>query len=804
MNQHNGKKKEIEISLDENKSTIIIPLPNLPKKNEKRTSNEIKIEDLLENGDILCDLKANPNSKFKNLLTTKNIFKLIDYCLLPKINLDKNSTKDLGYPYISCQILVSELVLLFSKSINNIKESNYLSLNPKVTNNNLDQSASEDKKQAKLEITSSPKLQVAINYINDDTFEKMNEKLDVEQANDNKYFDDYFHFKDVIGDEERYAEISETEIKKDTLSIKPITEYDEEGRKIINDILGYIFQKLKEDYDNNDTYMGYLQKIINYLLFNEANIILDYLFIEQRPIKLFYKHLHKAAIENIMENLLNILVDREDNLIDVRDSKYNIIILDLLNELDKDTKFEKAEYIFELITNTLINNSDKQLIELIFNKNKSILINFRTYIGIIINLETYKKNENKINFNKTIIGIMKILIQLNNIIINSFNESLYFQNNNIFSNIQTNVYKKINTFEYQYTIKRNLNINKIFEAYKNNTDIYLKEMNYIFNLIKEDIIKDKEKEEDKNKSNKKIFNIRHLFEWKFIASALSIYIYSFYTIEDFEKYNIYEYFNDKKLFEIMNKYYFNYTKNNIYQNTFVEIIKLICKEKCPEYLIKHFLQEKNNKRNEFIFKIIKNIKDEINKKYKLSLGANIELLRLIFNSNNPYILTIFQTFQKDNITKNIFNDFMNPKLERKLLDELDYSFSEIFNSENENNTTFDGNDVELKKSYNSFNKIIGIFLNKRKKVKIKMNIKNDNEENTNNINIVKIKIKQKYEDFKDNNNIYTIKDTKKMIEYKNDNNEINNNEKDEYFGIYTEEKFELEETSFEDKNTRNT
>ena len=838
MNEKDGKNEEIAIPSDKKKVSKDISTPNILDKKEKRADNELKLEDLLENDDYIYDLNANSNSRFIKILTTENIKKLIDYCLLQTTKLDENSTIAKRYPYYSCQILCSERVLLFSKSIDQIKESNNLKLSKKEIDNNdkkITQASSQDKKEESTQISLLPINSIDINNINEEFYDNIDSniyKTELEKPS----FDDYFKYKSDIGNEERYVEISETEIKKNTISIKPITDYDKEEKQIIDDILNEIFQVLKEEKKenlNNYTYIGYFQKIVNYLLFNEENIIMDYLFRDpERPIKLFYKHLDKAAMENIIENILNILVDREDNLIDIQDSKYNNIILDMLIELASDVNFEKVEYVFDLIINTLINNSDKHLIELIFNKNKCILVNLRTFIEVIINREKYRKNENN---DKTIIGVLKILNQLNTIIMDSFKESLYYKKNNKHIDIPINVYIKVNTFEYQYVIKRGKTIKKIFDAYNDNINIYLEEMIKIFNLIKEDIVnkykenignknnkekieikfnkeietdnnvENKEKIENNkinnnknNKSKNKIFNLRHLSEWEFIANTLSLYIYSFYAIDKFDSYTKNSYFNCENLFKIMNKYYFNYPKNNIYQNTFTEIIKLICNEKCPKYLLKHFLKEKNNKRNKFISKIIKNIKEEINSKNKLSLGTNIELLRIIYDSKNAYILKIFEKFEKDENSKNIFNDYMTPKLERKLLDEWEYSFSEIFNSENENNTTFDGNDIELKRNFDSFNKMTQIFLDKRKANKL--NISNNNDNDANN---VKIKIKEKEENYKYGDILNTIKATKKIIEYEKDINE-NNNEKEPYFGIVAEEMFESEETTINDKIPANT
>ena len=478
MNEKDGKNEEIANPFDEKKASKDISAPIILDKKEKRADNELKLEDLLENDDYIYDLNANSNSRFIKILTTENIKKLIDYCLLQNTKLDENSTIEKRYPYYSCQILCSEHVLLFSKSIACIKESNNLKLSKKEIDNNDKKEAqpfSQDKKEETTQISLLPINSIDINNINEEYYDNIDSniyKTELEKPS----FDDYFKYKSDIGNEERYVEISETEIKKNTISIKPITDYDEKEKQIIDDILNEIFQVLKEEKKenlNNYTYIGYFQKIVNYLLFNEQNIIMDYLFRDpERPIKLFYKHLDKAAMEDIIENILNILVDREDNLIDIQDSKYNNIILDMLIELAKDINFEKVEYVFDLIINTLINNSDKHLIELIFNKNKCILVNLRTFIEVIINREKYRKNENN---DKTIIGVLKILNQLNiiksnniccflenysAIIMDSFKESLYYKNNNKHIDIPINVYIKVNTFEYQYVIKRGKTIKK--------------------------------------------------------------------------------------------------------------------------------------------------------------------------------------------------------------------------------------------------------------------------------------------------------------------------------------------------------
>ena len=306
--------------------------------------------------------------------------------------------------------------------------------------------------------------------------------------------------------------------------------------------------------------------------------------------------------------------------------------------------------------------------------------------------------------------------------------------------------------------KNEISLLNIFKVYKNNYYLYLDELFSIYNIIKENIKKNyNEKKNNINeKTNLNIFGLKNIFQWKLISSILKINVYSYITLGSKINIEKMKELVDEKLFKILIEYYFEYPKNNIYQNIFIEIINLICIEKCPECFIKPFLKIKNNKRNKFLYKIIKNIKDNTNDKYKLSRGTNIQILKLFYTSLNPYISNCIEKYSKDNKIKNLFMNSINDKLERKILDELEYSDSEIFNSDNENNDTFDGNGVNLPRKFVSFNKTIVNFLEKCKD-------KKQSEENE------KRKIKFKSKDYEFDNNINTIIENIAVIEYENNN-----------------------------------
>ena len=230
--------------------------------------------------------------------------------------------------------------------------------------------------------------------------------------------------------------------------------------------------------------------------------------------------------------------------------------------------------------------------------------------------------------------------------------------------------------------------------------------------------------------------------------------------------------------------YFHFAENNIYQNTFVEMIKLICDERCPKYLIRPFLTvDEKNEKISFI-NLILNKMNELkelnlhgknnNKKKNVSLGADFEILNSFYTSSNKKILKYFEKYQLDKKYKDIFLKSTNSEIERKIGEIYEYSDSEIFDSDNDNDNTFDGNNASIQKEFPTIEKIIEKFLKKCKKAK---NI-SINENNDNKIKNKMILINQKSKDIlrikttEDSDN-HKIIEIKKITEFEHgDNKEI--------------------------------
>ena len=266
--------------------------------------HDLALEDILNSDDYINDLIINPNSKYKIILTLDNILQLIKYCF--KINQIpiEPSENILKYAYYSSQILCSQNVLIFNKSIENIKKLK-----------NSENTIIAEKKENKEKVDNFQLINI---------YEDNNEKEEINV------------FKETIQKSKQYFQV----INKSNI------EYDEEGKSIIYKILNEIFSILNEDIYNGNK-LCYFQKIINFLLFHESNIIINYLFKDTPPlINKLYQYLDNDFIKNILENILNILSDKEDNdKVNLTNSKYAKIIHDLFKELNEDAQFQKVDYI---------------------------------------------------------------------------------------------------------------------------------------------------------------------------------------------------------------------------------------------------------------------------------------------------------------------------------------------------------------------------------------------------------------------------------------------------------------------------
>jgi len=713
MHDQNGKNPE---NMSNHPSKIFEkPFKEIPfyTITEKLRKNELSIEDILSSNECIEDLKYNPNSKYKKILTTKNIIKLISLCIYPS---DPNiiiTYNTLRYPYYSCELLCSPSILQFSKSTQSILKAN-------DRQNKIREKEEYKEEENDLNFNEKDNNE---NNIQEDIFSQEEQKQ--EERNENK-FEDFFADSKGIDNEQfmnfNKRQETESEIQNETMINNKKTHFEEKENVIIKDIMKEIFGFLKQKINLDETCVGYFQKLVNYLLINEPKITTDYLFNENHFIvRKFYYHMNNASIENIFENILNYISDQENKEDNLDNSKFNLIIMELLDEIgciinkeyDNNDNINyindknKIEFISELIINTLINNTEKHLIKLIFSSSGNFMKKIIFLIEKSANLE-YKKEKN--NKKSLIINILEIAQEINIIIMNSKNLIIKndYKDDVIFF---SDFYKKIKTFENQYFCKKSINIENIYKSFEKNKDLYISSIKKIYELIKNDIIKNTNLNND-NKKEKGIA-LMLLSEWKFILSGLKIFIFQFYAFEDFKSEfdNNNKDFYDEKLFDLSSKLFFISGENNLYQNIFVDIIKLLNFELVPNYFIKYFC-----KKHKSFIKKIKEINEKKEENTNILLGPYIQILLLFYTSRNPY-LNQYYNDEKNKNEKEIKDKFIyliKPKFERKFDENYEYTEDEIFSNNNDSIDTFDGNDINnnSKIKYESFKTIINNYFEK--------------------------------------------------------------------------------------------
>ena len=99
--------------------------PNLSKHIEKLKNGQLTIENVLEEDDIIQDLKLNSNSQFLSILSNETIRKLIDYATrMPSSDDQKIGHK---FPFNATEILIADNSSIQERLMNEIpyKESEF-------------------------------------------------------------------------------------------------------------------------------------------------------------------------------------------------------------------------------------------------------------------------------------------------------------------------------------------------------------------------------------------------------------------------------------------------------------------------------------------------------------------------------------------------------------------------------------------------------------------------------------------------------------------------------------------------------
>lgn len=242
----------------------------------KLRNNTLSIEDILLHDECIYDLKTNNKSKYKKILTTDNIIKLIDYSLystpknqeLEHENISMNIS--LKFSYYSSELLCSRNILNFRKSIKNIEIVNKMQSKEETNLINMEELSDEDDK-------------------GDDNF--------LEYSLSNLKETEFYENEKIVDLNEPQG--NEKEIQTTSMELSYTTIFEEKYMEIINEILDKIFNFLNQEeiFNKYDTNIGYFQKLVNFLSIYEPKILIEYLFNKDENqtliIKKFYKYMNK-------------------------------------------------------------------------------------------------------------------------------------------------------------------------------------------------------------------------------------------------------------------------------------------------------------------------------------------------------------------------------------------------------------------------------------------------------------------------------------------------------------------------------
>ena len=86
---------------------------------DKMRNNQLTIENVLEEDDIIQDLKTNPNSQFMNMISSENIRKLIDYAT--KMPTSEDQKIGHKYPFNAAELLSCDSSAIIERLMNELK-----------------------------------------------------------------------------------------------------------------------------------------------------------------------------------------------------------------------------------------------------------------------------------------------------------------------------------------------------------------------------------------------------------------------------------------------------------------------------------------------------------------------------------------------------------------------------------------------------------------------------------------------------------------------------------------------------------
>lgn len=378
-------------------------------------------------------------------------------------------------------------------------------------------------------------------------------------------------------DEETNLDNSEKEVTKNKKKRKK----RERKYQTVYTNLDHFFEFLEiPPNESNYVLIGYFNKILCSLIDKRGDIIINYLFdLKTEILDSLIKHLNRRLIG---ESICRILSYSNDSSLPSLNEKKLQLLEKIIQELNETNDDDSYEFICNSLINAISNRqlfqlllSKKDLLDLLFSilfSNQKRERNLQSLLTLMIKInETIIKALNGLNSpDKTTEGIME---QFNNYFdnnMNSFEERKYLLGNT----------EEENEKNLQMTLKH------IFDILKDSNLLYFEDLNK-FNNSDFDFITSYD-------GKQKVLGLYKLHQVEFFKTILDIIVNAHskkYHESDIEV--IVKMIKDSFIFKHLIELFFSFEFNNIYQNTFGQIMTLILNQHCPSELISHVFKEEN-------------------------------------------------------------------------------------------------------------------------------------------------------------------------------------------------------------------
>ena len=635
----------------------MLPLNNLNlfKYYEKMKKSQLTIENILEEEDIIQDLKVNENSLFLNMLSNEAIRKLIDYATKMQYVDDQKLCHK--YAFNATEILIANNAVIRERIMNEIE----LCEEQEESKENEEEKNNEEKKEENKESGNQNK--------NNDEEKRLHKYKNNEQKYDEKDNNKVF---------EENEDSENSEISDSSNNFKTVIIYDN-----IDHLLGFLKEPKKTV--SNFVLVGYFSKILNHLIISESTSskIVQYIF--DYPFKnnfnlldAFVQNLNRKSIGSIIKNLL--LYYKEGIQFEIKEQKL-ILIKKMLKELEKTDEKDKYECICEVFCSTLTKRSfyalfisNNEIVELLFSLLEKSIVN-----------------------SKKLISIIKILIKVNENVLENFS-----------THCTKNLIPSINTFNYEFSFPVNKNQNSFsaqtsYEESINNetldflheeqiTDEEMEEINNkvllsLLNTLKKNKLKVLEDLGEYNQDNKefkttylrnqKKIGMKKLVQIEFLRTILDIFVNAFnVNANRGQIIELIDMMKNKNIFYICHKLFFNFPDSNIYQIFYDQIFDIALNISSPKNLVEYFCKytdEKKAERN-----IVKDLMDNFFNKMKFtfsdwknSFGLNVPfdvtLLNKIVTSENENVKKLFENDNDLKVFNEVIGNQINNIFNQKLL-----------------------------------------------------------------------------------------------------------------------------------------